>query len=304
MVFFAFFGIFLFPFLVSAEEKKSVPHVVVSIKPLHSLVCCLMEGIGTPELLVKGSSSPHNFSLRPSDVKAVSRADLLVWIGSSFEIFLEKPVRNSRKNLDLLTLSEALSEKLLPVDSHHSCEDPDHDHGDLAKDYHFWLDPRLAGETVFLLAEKLSSLDETRRDLYFLNAEKTAKKLYALDLEIRKQLQPVKDVPFFVFHPAYQYFEKAYGLNQVGVIAINPERQPGARTVAEIRKRIREMKVQCVFSEPQFESKLVETLVEGTGAGRDVLDPLGADLTEGSEMYFILLKNLADNFSGGLLIKK
>lgn len=300
--FWAFLGCFLPSSGFLYAKASSVPVVLVSIKPLHSLVAGVMEGAGTPELLIRGSNSPHHFFLRPSDIKSLNRADLLVWIGPGFEGFLEKPLRNQEGKLNSLSLAEAFRERLLPLDPDHDVENHDHGflHGDPALDYHFWLDTNFAKEILFLTAERLSFLDPSRKTLYVTNAENMAEKLMVLDLEIKEKLKPVQEIPYLVFHPAYQYFEKAYGLNHAGVIALDPERRPGARKLAEIRKRIRDLKVQCIFSEPQFESRLVATLMEGLDVRKGVLDPLGSELPENSEMYFTLMRNLAENFLKGL----
>ena len=103
------------------------------------------------------------------------------------------------------------------------------------------------------------------------------------------------DKGFIVFHDAYQYFEERFDVSAIGSITVSPEVMPGAERVSELRRKIMDLSATCVFSEPQFEPKLVETLVEGTGAGTGVLDPLGASLEKGSELYFELLRNMASS---------
>lgn len=110
----------------------------------------------------------------------------------------------------------------------------------------------------------------------------------------------MQKIPYVVFHDAYQYFEAAYGLNAVGSLTIDPERKPGAKRIREIRARIQTLQARCVFSEPQFESRLVATVTEGSGARTGVLDPIGAALPAGPEAYFLLLNALADNLVAGL----
>ena len=119
--------------------------------------------------------------------------------------------------------------------------------------------------------------------------------LDALVAELSDQLEPVHDKGFIVFHDAYQYFEQRFDVSAIGSITVSPEVMPGAERVSELREKISDLSATCVFSEPQFEPKLVETLVDGTGARTGVIDPLGATLVKGPDLYFQLLRNMASS---------
>ncbi|MCW8858457.1 MAG: zinc ABC transporter substrate-binding protein [Deltaproteobacteria bacterium] len=286
------------------------PRVVVSIKPLHSLVSGVMEGIGTPQLLVKGGGSPHGYILRPSEAQALARADLIVWVGPELESFLEKPLTTLAKKSQQLELAERLEEELLVKRHGESWEKPGHRHHaeaaddghqtNVQADLHLWLDPALAKKIVALTANKLAEIDPAQSARYQTNKTRVLAKIDRLDRQLREQLNPVKEIPYIVFHAAYQYFESAYGLNAVGSVTIDPERQPGAKRIREIRAKINELNARCVFSEPQFESRLVATILEGTETRTGILDPLGADIEEGPDAYFLLLQRMADNLVKGL----
>ncbi len=291
--------------------ESSSPAVVVSIKPLHSLVAGVMQGVGTPLLLVKGGGSPHGYVLRPSEARALSRAQLVVWVGEDLESFLQKPLMTLGKRAQQLKLSVELQDDLLVKQQGGSWEGRAHqspgdrDHVDpnsryQSADLHLWLDPALAKQIVILTAQRLSEIDPVHSPQYHSNMTALVTKLDQLDQSLKRQLAPVKNIPYIVFHAAYQYFESAYGLNAVGSITIDPERKPGARKIKEIRQKIKQLGARCVFSEPQFESRLIATVIEGTGAKTGILDPLGADLPAGPEAYFQLMTQLADNLSAGL----
>ena len=130
---------------------------------------------------------------------------------------------------------------------------------------------------------------------YTKNALALVERIDALDVEVRQTLAPVKDRPFIVFHDGYQYLETAFGLNAVGSITVNPDRMPGARRVALIKDKIKSLNAACVFAEPQFEPKLIQTLIEGTTAKTGTLDPEGSTLTAGDGLYFELMRGLAAN---------
>ena len=289
--------------LILTTAAGASPYVVVSIKPLHSLVAGVMEGIATPQLLVKGGGSPHGYTLRPSEAQALSKADLVVWIGPELESFLAKPLTTLGKKAQSLELEKALRDRLLNKRHNGTWEAPVHhhkgEHG-TAIDLHLWLDPQFAQKIVVLATETLIQIDPDHQQQYLANKENMIARLQELDNKLKKQLAPFKGIPYIVFHAAYQYFEAAYGLNAVGSITIDPDRKPGAKRVKEIRDKIIHLKARCVFSEPQFKSRLVSTVIKGTGAKTGTLDPLGADLAAGPDAYFQLMNRLGNHIVEGL----
>ena len=305
-------GLILFSLVFPGwAAEPSPPVVVVSIKPLHSLVAGVMQGVATPLLLVKGGGSPHGYVLRPSEARALAKAQLVVWVGEDLESFLQKPLSTLGQRAHQLKLSEQLQENLLVKRQGGSWEGHAHKHSDKegaagldmqheSADLHLWLDPALAKQIVILTDKWLSEIDPGHSSQYDSNTRALIKKLDQLDQKLRKQLTPVKDVPYIVFHAAYQYFEAAYGLAAVGSITIDPERQPGAKRIKEIRQKIKQLDARCVFSEPQFKSRLIATVIEGTEAKTGTLDPLGADLPAGPEAYFQLMTRMGDNLYEGL----
>ena len=179
-------------------------------------------------------------------------------------------------------------------DDHHG----EHHHGHL--DAHAWLDPVYAKKWVHEITHELEEVDPANKDKYEANEKRLMARLDALHEELKSTLAPLKGAPYIVFHDAYQYFEKRYGLNAIGSVTLSPEIKPGAARLVEIRKKVRDTKSICVFSEPQFQPKLVKVVMEGTGAGTGVLDPLGADIPAGEDAYFTLLRNMAKSLKGCL----
>ncbi|MBB4264854.1 zinc ABC transporter substrate-binding protein [Roseospira visakhapatnamensis] len=180
-------------------------------------------------------------------------------------------------------------------DDHHH----DHDHeaappADRA-DPHLWLDPVNARVMVAAIADTLAEADPTHAETYRANAAATIARLDTLVADLSAELAPVADVPFVVFHDAYQYFEHRFGVRAVGSVVVSPETSPGAARLADIRDRLRDQGAVCVFAEPQFEPRLVRVVVEGTEARAGVLDPLGADLPAGPDFYERLIRGLADS---------
>jgi zinc transport system substrate-binding protein len=283
--------------LAAHTAAAEPPRVVASIKPVHSLVAAVMEGIAAPELLVQGGVSPHVYSLKPSDARKLSEAQLVFWIGPSYEAFLERPLASLADGARIVTLAEAPKIVLLAGRKGGSWE-PDehgHDHPQRAEetDGHIWLDPANARAMVEAIAQALAETDPADAERYRNNAAATTQLLDALDAELSSALEPVRQVPYLVFHDGYQYLERRYGLNAVGSVTVSAESRPGARRVSALRGKVVALGARCVFAEPQFEPALVDTLVAGTPARRGTLDPLGADIADGPALYATVMRRIA-----------
>ena len=285
--------------------------VVTSIKPVHSLVSSVMQGVGSPTVIIEGAGSPHTYSLKPSQAKQLQDADLVFWMGDELETFLEGPIQNIAKNAKSIKLIDSHGLKKIKFreggmfdehDDHDDHDDhdkeehakddhDDHEHGEF--DPHVWLDPINAKAVVHEIEEALVKADPKNAKKYEANAVRMAGNLDQLVTELRVQLQPVQGKGFIVFHDAYQYFEQRFGVAAIGSITVSPEVMPGAERVKDLREKIRGLRATCVFSEPQFEPKLVRTLVDGTGVQTGVLDPLGSSLTKGPDLYFELVREMA-----------
>ncbi|MCG8427006.1 MAG: zinc ABC transporter substrate-binding protein, partial [Chromatiales bacterium] len=182
----------------------------------------------------------------------------------------------------------------------HGEHEPKHDEAEHADEHedgvdpHLWLSPKNAAQIVRVVSEHLIQVDKASADIYRNNAQAMLGRIEQLDSAIAKRLSPVKGEPYVVFHDAYHLFEQRYDLNAVGSVTVSPERAPGARRIHQLRSKIEQLNARCVFSEPQFQPKLVKTLIDGTDARSGVLDPLGSTLKADSDAYFKLMENLAN----------
>jgi zinc transport system substrate-binding protein len=279
--------------LLAAGPAAAFDGVVASIKPIHSLVAGVMEGVGQPALIVQGGASPHTYALRPTDAEALQSAKLVFWIGPALEAFLEKPLGTLSSGATVVELDQAPGMTLLPIREGGTFEADDDGDAEGPFNAHVWLDPQNARAMVETIAAALAQADPGNGDRYRANAQALEKRLDGLESEVAKTVAPVKGRDFIVYHDAYQYFENRFGLAAAGSITVSPETAPGAARIAEIREKIEELGAACVFTEPEFEPKIVDVTLEGTGARRGVLDPLGAELEDGPDLYFELLANLA-----------
>ena len=300
-------------FLILTPLKAEIS-VVTSIKPLHSLTSYIMEGVGEPELIIDGVASPHNFQIKPSHAKMLQNADLVIWIGEDLESFLPTALKSIPKDAVVFELLDQSGLKKLKFreknifeghddhghDEHAKKEDDhddhghdDHGHGHGSFDPHIWLDPANAKVIVKKITNQLSKIDKDNASTYKANSKKVIKDLDGLIKEVKNEIN--KDASFVVFHDAYQYFEKRFGLNVIGALTVNPDVMPGAEQLSEIREVIEHEKAKCIFSEPQFNPNIINSIASDTGVKTGVLDPLGANIDKGKNMYFDLIKDMSNS---------
>ncbi len=310
-----FLSIFSFNSTVSADVK-----VVTSIKPIHSLAAYVMDGVGKPNVIVDGYNSPHGFSLKPSHAKMIENADLIIWVGEDLEAFLEKPLDSIAKKAKKVELMDLNGIKKLKFreknifeghDDHGHKKDKHDDHGhkkDKHDDHgheghahgehdpHIWLDPMNAKVIIKEITNQLVKLDSANSAKYKANSKEAISDIDTLIKSIKKDLN--KNSRVVVFHDAYQYFENRFGIKVLGALTVNTDVLPGAEQLAEIREVIEHEKVNCIFSEPQFNPSIIKTIAKDTNIKTGVLDPLGATLDKGKGMYSELLKNMSSSFKG------
>jgi len=286
--------------LLSVAPSWGAPKVLATIKPVHSLVAGVMQGVGEPELLIQGALSAHSYELKPSDAAKLRSAVVIFEVGPDMETYLIAPIKALGGHAKVVALEYAPGVRLLPA-RHGGLwgEADDHDHHG-PNDPHIWLDPRNAIAMTRAIAATLVKADPADAGAYRRNEARQIAMLKALDRELATKLAPLRDRPYMVFHDAYHYLEDRYGLDSVGAVTVAPGRPVGTRRVLELREAIASGKVVCLFREPQFPPRLIDALDEGTKARIGVLDPLGADLHPGPGLYPRLMRNLAQSLTACL----
>ena len=307
--------------LVSVRNSEANIDIVVSIKPVHSLVAAVMDGIAKPHLLIDGFGTPHSYALKPSDAKRFQRADLIFWIGPSIESFLTKPLAALPKKADVVTLMETRGLKKIMLRTGGAFDDHEHKdrNGKRANtnkqetirhtghvhekydehlindgfDPHIWLDPINAKVLVHHITEWLVISDSQNAVTYLSNSKLLLSELDSLIEQVGAQLTNVKHENYIVFHDAYQHFEARFDIPAAGAITISPNQPPGANRLREIQRKIHNTASICVFAEPQFEPTMVTSLSELLNVRTGIIDPIGASINRGPGLYSKLLLNMA-----------
>ena len=320
-------------FLTLFTSANAEIKVVASIKPIHSLASYLMDGVAKPDLIVDGYASPHGFAMKPSHAKMLQNADIVFWVGEDLENFLEKPLNSiatKAEKIEFMDLKGLVKLKFRERnifdehddhdhDEHAKLDDhDDHDHDEHAKkedghddhddhdgheghhhgefDPHIWLDPINAKTILFEMSKHLIENDPKNEATYRANLSKAYKEIDKLTANVSSEL--TNSVASIVFHDAYQYFEKRFDVNILGAFTVNTDVMPGAEQLAEIREIIEHDKVACVFSEPQFNPDIIKAVAKDMNIKTGVVDPLGATLNPGKDLYFDLIKNMSNSFKG------
>lgn len=337
---------------MAGAAMAEAPAVVADIAPVQSLVAQVMKGVGTPSLLVPQGVSPHGYTMRPSEARALQAADVVFWIGPMLTPGLDETFETLAPEAIKVELVEAEGMTLLPFrdkavfeeheetetgsnraeNGHDDHDDHDHDahedeghdghdehghdghddhddhedhaehgHDDHGHDHeggmdpHVWLDPENGRAMLAVIAATLAEVDPANAEVYRANAEAARGDLAALIAEVSAELEPVKDRSFIVFHDAYHYFESRFGLTGAGALLKSDAAAPSAARLKEIEHVMEERNVVCVFSEPQFNAKIIRTIAGDAKVAE--LDPIGVTQEAGAGLYGAVVQGVAEAFT-------
>lgn len=356
---------FILGLAVSANAIADAPKVATDIAPIHSLASQVMKGVGEVDLIIPPGASPHDYSLKPSQAKALADADIVFWIGEELTPWLDKAINNvadKAHKVALLDLENTTKHEFREGatfeqhahhdehgshndghddnhenhhddhgshDDHHDEHEHDHgpglldrflylfsshddhheehnghhdeheghdDHHHDGIDPHAWLDPQNAKVWIKAIQEELTEHDAANADTYAQNAGAAIKKLDMLISETQAQISELGQPKFIVFHDAYQYFEKRFGISAAGSISLADAQDPSPARIANIRETVQRLGVNCAFAEPQYDAGLVKNVFDGSSVTTiGVMDPLGTELEAGDDHYLQLIKGMVDS---------
>ncbi|WP_043826088.1 zinc ABC transporter substrate-binding protein ZnuA [Aeromonas veronii] len=302
----------LFTALLAVSLPVRAIEVLTTIKPLGFIAAAITDGVSEPKVLLPTGASPHDFSLRPSDIRNINSAGLVVWVGPELEGFMAKPLANHPHALALTQVEGMPLFNYATQDSHDSHDHDDHDHaahehGDHDEgheghhhegvDPHIWLGPTQAKVIAKAIASELGKLDPANQARYDTNLAAFDATVDAKDKVIAGQMKAVNEKGYFVFHEAYGYWERHYGMSSKGHFTVSPERRPGAKTLVDIRKALEEKQASCIYAEPQFSPAVIESVARNTGAKVLLLDEVGELVPLGPDGYPQFMQQLADAFA-------
>jgi zinc transport system substrate-binding protein len=292
----------------SLKAEAAVPNVVVTIKPIHSLVVGVMDGLKAPTLLMEGERSPHTQPLAPNEVQQIAASQVVIWVGPSYEIPLRRVMGSLKKCQQVMTLLEQPGIRLYRVregslwgnhDHYEGLSDQDTDDSH-SIDGHLWLDPYNAKVIVKVVARKLSALDPENKKIYLANSQKLIERLEDLDRELKIVLNPIRNKPYVVYHDGMQYFDRHFKTKGIGALTGGGHYGANAQHFLRISQYIRTHKIRCIFTEPQFPTDKIDSLMGKSGTRIETLDYLGIGLKADEHANFLMMRRLAHGLLTGL----
>lgn len=278
----------------AAPDDTAGPEILVSIKPVYSIVADVMLGSGRQvNVLLRGAASPHTYVLEPSDVAEIANADVIFWVGPAMEKFLVAPLASLNPKMRSVALTDADGIRLLPVRTGGLWQTDVEPDGSGGTDGHIWLDPDNAVAIARTAARVLGEVDPKYARLYAGNAESFAARMMLFDARLGEQLEPVRGRPYIVFHDGYHYFEAHYGLTPVGAVSVASERPLDTRRIEEIRALIKTTGATCILSTREHSPSLISALTDGTQVRTAAIEALGANIPSGTTLYQTLLARMA-----------
>lgn len=300
-------------FLMANPFNFASAAVVTSIRPLGFIAAAIADGVLPTEVLLPDGASPHDYALRPSDVQRLRSAELVIWVGPDMEAFLSKPLTQVSESKQIaLSQLPSVTPLLIKGDEHDGHDENNegesghrHDH---AKDnhadehhhgeynMHIWLSPTIAKQSAIAIHDRLLELMPQNKDKLDANLRRFEDKLAQNEKNIAIMLKTARGKGYFVFHDAYGYFENHFGLSPLGHFTVNPEIQPGAQRLHQIRTQLVEHKAVCVFAEPQFRPAVINAVAKGTDVRSGTLDPLGSGIILDKDSYVNFLSQLSNQY--------
>jgi len=282
------------PGVAVASEAADPPVVLATTRPLHSIAAYVTDGVSEARLLIDGSLSPHVFQLKPSHVRAVRDADIILWAGEGVERFIPSMLKNFAADTSAIELA-ALPEV---VTYHSRGSGDDHTHNHESIDFHLWTHPANAELLAFALADQLAMLDAANQQTYRANAAAFAAELNDAVKDVEKILAVAQGKNYLIYHDSLQYFEKAFGLGEAIIVTAQPQVQAGAKRIRKLQADVEANNVACILAELQFRSPAIDVLASDLQVQTVRIDPLASTLDSGPSLYINWMRETASSIAG------
>ena len=272
---------------------QSTPSIVVSIKPIHSIVTKIMDGVTKPELLLDSNSSAHTFHLKPSQIKMISNADLVIVISENFELGLRKALKNINEDSHL-KISE-LDQLIIHNSRGEAIYNKNEDSSKF--DFHLWLDVNNMQLIATYISNMIIELDPKNEYIYSENLKEVNLELDELKEQIKQQLAPFSSTPFAIYSDTLQYFEKSLELKRPVIITPFHGAGLSIKRTIDAKRKIKDLNISCLIYDTEVKAKQLRVLSEGLNLKSFKIDILGNEFTPGPDQYFNLMKKTSSQLS-------
>ena len=273
--------------LLFATNALASPNIVVSIKPIHSIVSALTQGVSTPTLLLSGNQSAHHAHLKPSQISLIEQADLVVIVHPDFEESLAKSIRNIQAD-KVLTVDQSEDEQ-----GHEHEHEHEHEHAG-SVNHHSWLNIEDMRSFTQALSQRLIKIDPKNKAIYLANLDALKLKLDELQDATQQQLSNYTNQSLMTYNNAFEHFIENYKLKSVGRVSRQHEGEISIFKVLKAKESIKEHKVNCLLLTTDATQKRINTIVEGLSINSTKVDIMGFDLKPGADNYPQLIQNIVN----------
>ena len=280
--------------LLHSAYADTTPNVVVTLKPLHSLVSAITKDVTKPQLLLNTTQSPHHTYLRPSDYRKIANADIVFWATQSMEAFMPALEKKYGKQTKFVSLMHADGIKQLVTRQQHEHHSNESEHASL--DPHFWLSTHNARQMVKTITKQLIIIDQQHSKQYLKNQTETLQRIEILQTYLAG-LFKLSLPPFISYHDAYQYFEDDFHLTRLASVSLNEETSPGIKQIRLIKKLIHDYQVECIFYDAPVRPPILNTLIQDSNVRAVELDVLGINQPAGESLWFDTVKTLGKSIA-------
>ncbi len=300
----AILGAALFGSASSAEAKS--PVVVVTIRPINSLVASVMDGVGVPTVLIPPEESPESFVMHQQDFDALRLVDLIFWLGGSLEASLAHPFADPDIGAGIVELAD--TEGLLIFAPRHGGEwdrppanrrPPGEGGGPAGADGHLWLDADNAKLLIGRIASALTDADFAHAEVYRMNAAELRRRIDALDKELTQSLAPLHDRPFLLLHDDFQYFEARYNLEAVGSIDVGSDGLSPDQ-LKDVAAKIARLHAVCVIGDTSNDDDTLQAIADTAKVKTVRIDLYGGEIKEAPDLYFKAMRAIGASFTACL----
>lgn len=273
----------------STHTPETRIQVAASIFPLADITKNVGKEMVDVYVLIPPGASPHTFEPSPKEFKKFVNVQIFVIVGAGFEFWAEKLITATAAESLLVVRTSQGIEMIPNIARVHQDAELSSEHS-LEGNPHIWLDPTIAKKITRQIADALAHVDSDRAHFYMKNAEEYMSHLDSLHIETKNAVSNFRIKEYVAFHPAWSYFARTYGLNQVGIIEESPGRHPTPKQLRRIVDNIRKFKIKAVFSEPQLSAKAATAIAEEADVTVLMLDPLGGEGIPGRDSYLDLMR--------------
>lgn len=276
--------------------------IAVSVAPYANLLKIIGGNEVEVVLMLPAGANPHTYEPRPATLKEFAKAQIYFSDGSGMDEAWLPRFKGVNKNIRIVDISKNISWMQEKDHDHHHHAGKHEDHPEV--DPHIWTSPKQVSMIAFNMRRELSRLRPEKDGYFVMNHSMLVRRLDRIDTQLKAAVREMpKDArAFIVFHPAYGYLARDYGLTQYTVEVNGKEPKP-----KDLQKLVEEGKkhnIHLVFVQPQFSTRATETIAKELNAKVQTTDPLTFDFLSNTVLFIESIREASKMIDAASSAKK